>query len=135
MRNGGSRTYEGNTVVTATDRKVSLYGNRETAKLEESCCLTFSPRQARAIARRILELTEEELESGFTLSPRADLPLVPGKAGTVSADQLSTFAMGDGTGKECRVVYAGSVKLYVGIGWIVERKATQEDCDLFPMVV
>lgn len=123
MRNGGSRTYEGNTVVTATDRKVSLYGNRETAKLEESCCLTFSPTQARYIARRILELVGEEEE------------LHPGAAGTVRREELSTFAMGDGTGKECRVVYAGSVKMYVGIGWIVERKATQEDCDLFPMVV
>lgn len=61
--------------------------------------------------------------------------ILPGTAGTVSRGTLNTTAMGDGEGKPTRVIDAGKVKLYVGIGWIDERDATQADADSFPVVV
>lgn len=59
----------------------------------------------------------------------------PGKGGTIDSRELSTLKMGDSIGKHTRIVKDGSVFLYVGIGWIEERKACQEDCDSFPLVM
>jgi hypothetical protein len=69
MRNGGSRTYEGVACVTRQGGRVTLYGNRETAKREESCALSFSDDQARAVAVRILSLIGTEGAPGCEQKP------------------------------------------------------------------
>jgi len=61
--------------------------------------------------------------------------IVPGRAGTVKLGDLHTLMMGDGEGKPHKIVHNGMVKQYVGIGWVAEREATQEDADLYPVAV
>ena len=58
----------------------------------------------------------------------------PGNAGTVSRANLSNSQMGDGAGKPTQVILDGSLKLYVGIGWIDQRPARQFDADFYPVV-
>lgn len=80
-------------------------------------------------ARFLLKALSESLE-GDNRSP-----IVEGKAGTVDATDLHSLRMGDGTGKPTRVIKDGVVMMYVGIGWIDERKAVPSDANLYPVVV
>lgn len=62
--------------------------------------------------------------------------ITPGSAGTVESRELSTRRMGcGGEGKPERVILDGRIMFYVGIGWVDERPATQEDAEAFPVVI
>jgi hypothetical protein len=59
----------------------------------------------------------------------------PGKAGTVTREELTNIQMGDGADKPTQVILDGTLKLYVGIGWIDQRPARQFDADFYPVVI
>ena len=64
-----------------------------------------------------------------------DMKIQPGTAGTVDSKTLSSFTMGDGSGKPTTIIKDGTLFRYVGIGWVEIRKATQADADQYPVVV
>jgi len=64
------------------------------------------------------------------------LAIVPGKAGTVAAEELTVFQMGDGEGKPIQAINPeGTLILYVGIGWVEQRPAIQADADNYPLII
>lgn len=71
----------------------------------------------------------------LTGSPDGVPNIFPGSAGTISTRELSLHRMGDGDGRTCVVIKDERVLRYVGIGWVPERPATQEDADLYPVAV
>lgn len=55
---------------------------------------------------------------------------------TVTFQEVSTMAMTSGGEKRIsKVIHEGDLKQWVGIGWVVERKATAEDKKRYPLVV
>lgn len=55
---------------------------------------------------------------------------------TVPVSELSTLKMvAGGEKKHSVVIHDGEVKRWVGIGWITERKATEEDLKDYPVAI
>jgi hypothetical protein len=72
---------------------------------------------------------------GFMTAINLTTRIVPGKAGTVNANELNNVRMGDGKEKPTQVIVGDMLKLYVGIGWVDVRRANQSDTDSYPVVV
>ncbi len=55
--------------------------------------------------------------------------------GTIESYLLHTARMGDGSGKQERVIVNGFVMEYLGFGWFQLREASEEDFLTYPTVV
>lgn len=77
----------------------------------------------------IAEEKQEETDAIVSRALAKERQIKPGKAGVIEAADVSTWEEGDG------VIVDGRLMSYVGIGWVDERKATQADADLYPVVV